>query len=573
MVARLSVIILFVVSSALGFQLVAPRHRSFKRGRLPLLRTPSLAPAARRKLDTEFVQIAAPAFAQFAAEPLARLVDTAYLGRLGPAALGGAGAAIAAQYAVAKLYNDPLLRSTISIVAGKEGCGADARADAAALALLLALVVGVMQGLFFAAFAGPILTAGCVGPASEMRPAAMGYLRVCALGAPTTTIWLVANGIFRGLGDTATPLVWALAFTSLNAVLDGVFIFPFRMGAAGAAAGTALAQTLALLPLLAALHRKLQRARREEAAVAGVPYVRGGLFRPAGGLDAARAGLLQYIRAGGLVLLRTIGKISAYSVCAREAARLGPVASAAHNLCFQLGVATTQLCESIAIATQTLLARELGWVRVQAGGDTSVGETSGPIGAGPETSAGADPGDRGAADAGAGAGVDGGGPTGVSGRPSAQPAAVRHVLRRGVVLATSASASLALLTFCNRRSVVHGERACDAETLAAFPTKFARACRSYSHLPVLSAPTPCLLRRSATDAAVQSSLRTHTACPCCRADHEPRSSRGGRWCVTIRAGMSGPERASLPIERGADGRSRLELQRSLDVGRTDRLPR
>ena len=43
-----------------------------------------------------------------------------------------------------------------------------------------------------------------------------------------------------------------------------------------------------------------------------------------------------------------------------KAALLGPVAAAAHNLMFNLGVATTQVCESVAVATQTLLAREMG---------------------------------------------------------------------------------------------------------------------------------------------------------------------------------------------------------------------
>ena len=45
-----------------------------------------------------------------------------------------------------------------------------------------------------------------------MRAEALAYLRVCAAGAPAATIWLVVNGIFRGLGDTATPLLWALVF-------------------------------------------------------------------------------------------------------------------------------------------------------------------------------------------------------------------------------------------------------------------------------------------------------------------------------------------------------------------------
>ena len=68
---------------------------------------------------------------------------------------------------------------------------------------------------------------------------------------------LFSNGIFRGLGDTKTPLVFSLAFTSLNAILDPLFIFGWQWGAAGAAAGTALAQYVALIPLLLALNKKV----------------------------------------------------------------------------------------------------------------------------------------------------------------------------------------------------------------------------------------------------------------------------------------------------------------------------
>jgi len=42
----------------------------------------------KKKLTREFFSIALPAFIQLAAEPLAGLVDTAYLGRLGPEVLG-----------------------------------------------------------------------------------------------------------------------------------------------------------------------------------------------------------------------------------------------------------------------------------------------------------------------------------------------------------------------------------------------------------------------------------------------------------------------------------------------------
>ena len=40
------------------------------------------------------------------------------------------------------------------------------------------------------------------------------------------------------------------------------------------------------------------------------------------------------------------------------------VGAAAYNLTFQIGFATTQLCEAIAIALQSLIARELGLLRL-----------------------------------------------------------------------------------------------------------------------------------------------------------------------------------------------------------------
>ena len=52
-------------------------------------------------------------------------------------------------------------------------------------------------------------------------------------------------------------------------------------------------------------------------------------------------------------------------------ALLGPVAAAAYNLTFQLGFATTQICESVAVAVQTLLAREVAGERGK--GTTSEG--------------------------------------------------------------------------------------------------------------------------------------------------------------------------------------------------------
>lgn len=307
-----------------------------------------------KELNREFLTIAAPALVQLAAEPLASLVDTAYLGRLGPEVLGGAGVAVSAHYALAKLYNDPLLRTSISLVASQDGKSKSKISDdenvakeelsrAVSSALLLAGAVGLIQLVVYATFCKGITMGMGLTSTSPMWHSAISYLQIRALGTPAATLWLVANGIFRGLGDTKTPLFYSLLFTGLNAVLDPLFIFTFHWGASGAAAGTALAQYMALIPLLRALNKK-------------VP------IRILGQLKNLSSSLQEYLRAGALVLVRTFGKVLAYSVCARNAAVLGSVSAAAYNLTFQLGFATTQICEAVAVAVQTLLARELAAV-------------------------------------------------------------------------------------------------------------------------------------------------------------------------------------------------------------------
>ena len=279
-------------------------------------------------------------------------------GRLGPEVLGGAGVAISAQYAVSKLYNDPLLRTSISLVASTDG-QARAKVDndstdpetqkidndkklsiAVSSALLLAFSVGVIQLVVYSLLATSITRGMGLSSSNPMWYSAVSYLRVRALGTPAATLWLVSNGIFRGLGDTRTPLVYSFFFTGLNAILDPFFIFTLGLGASGAAAGTAIAQYAALVPLLIALNRK----------------VKVDIF---GQLSQLKVSLKAYVKAGTLILFRTLGKVLAYSICARQAASLGSVAAAAYNLTFQLGFATTQICEAVAVAVQTLLAREL----------------------------------------------------------------------------------------------------------------------------------------------------------------------------------------------------------------------
>lgn len=158
-------------------------------------------------------------------------------------------------------------------------------------ALLLAFTVGFIQLVVYFFFANSIIKGMGLGSASPMWYSALSYLKIRALGTPAATLWLVTNGIFRGLGDTRTPLIYSLLFTGLNALLDPFFIFQLKFGASRATAGTALAQYTALVPLMMALYRKISSNQILSQ------------IRELGST------LKAYLEAGSYVLCRTFGKV------------------------------------------------------------------------------------------------------------------------------------------------------------------------------------------------------------------------------------------------------------------------
>lgn len=91
--------------------------------------------------------------------------------------------------------------------------------------------------------------AEAVGQAKE-------YLLVCFIGIPFITAYNVISSIFRGLGDSKTPMYFVAAAGVINIVLDYLLIGPFAMGARGAAVATVAAQACSvILGLIAMLRR------------------------------------------------------------------------------------------------------------------------------------------------------------------------------------------------------------------------------------------------------------------------------------------------------------------------------
>lgn len=82
------------------------------------------------------------------------------------------------------------------------------------------------------------------------------YLRIYAWGIVFLFLYNAANAIFTGLGDSKTPLYFLIFSSVLNVVLDLLFVISFKMGVAGVAWATFIAQGLAgVLSMLFLLYR------------------------------------------------------------------------------------------------------------------------------------------------------------------------------------------------------------------------------------------------------------------------------------------------------------------------------
>ena len=92
-------------------------------------------------------------------------------------------------------------------------------------------------------------------------PQAMAYVRICFAGIPFITAYNVLSSIFRGLGDTKTPMYFVAIAGVINIVLDWILIGPFAMGAAGAAIATVAAQGISVLLAFLAKRFRLLQAR------------------------------------------------------------------------------------------------------------------------------------------------------------------------------------------------------------------------------------------------------------------------------------------------------------------------
>jgi putative MATE family efflux protein len=288
--------------------------------------------------DGEIRRLAIPALGALAAEPLYVLTDTAVVGHLGTPQLGGLAVAGTVLTTSFFLFNFLAYGTTaaVSRLVGAED--REAAAHQAAQGLWLAVILGLVlltAGVVFAPAA-----VGLVGASARVRPYAVTYLRISAIGAPAVLLALVGVGYLRGLQDTRTTLVVALASNAANLAMEVVLIFGLHFGVGASALATVVAQYGAASVFAGTVVRHVRAA--------------GVSLRP----DAAR--LRALVAVGRDLFIRTGSLLAALGVATAVASRLGNVPLAAHQIAFQIWSFLALVLDAIAIAGQAMIGRLLG---------------------------------------------------------------------------------------------------------------------------------------------------------------------------------------------------------------------
>lgn len=81
------------------------------------------------------------------------------------------------------------------------------------------------------------------------------YLTICFMGIPFITAYNIISSIFRGLGDSKSPMYFIAIACAANIGLDYAFMGALHLGSAGAALGTTLSQAVSVVVSIIVVRR------------------------------------------------------------------------------------------------------------------------------------------------------------------------------------------------------------------------------------------------------------------------------------------------------------------------------
>lgn len=298
-------------------------------------------------------EIGIPALIGMIADPMLSLMDTAYVGRLGAIPLAALGACTSIFHLAFNAFRATTTATTSLVASALANHGREEKnnEEEARVVIDTSLRLGLTIGAFVAAtlLMGWSRALGAMGITfdSPLMQPARSYLRLRALAAPAVLLITVAEGAFRGYGDTRIPLLASLVAATVNAILDPILMFPFKMHVRGAAAATAISQVAAASVYWVFLKRRSMLPQRRVAGDAQGIALKVNKMKIVASI--LNANLAMMAKQGSLLL--------GWAYATARATRLGHYHVGAHQVALSFWLIFALILDGTAVSAQVLMSR------------------------------------------------------------------------------------------------------------------------------------------------------------------------------------------------------------------------
>lgn len=300
-------------------------------------------------MNRRILRLAIPSIISNITVPLLGLVDVAIVGHLGAASFIGA-------IAVGGMLFNMIYWVFGFLRMGTSGLAAQAFGrrdlDEVALVFVRSLGIGILLGLLLAFLQTPILSVAfrLIDTTDEVRRLAALYFHICVWGAPAVLGLYGFAGWFVGMQNSRFPMYIALVQNVVNIVASLYFVFFGKMGVAGVAFGTLIAQYAGFL--MAFFLWRLYYGR---------------LWRRVRWLAVCEtASMRSFFHLNRDIFLRTLCLVAVTVFFTSQGAREGEIVLAVNTLLMQLFTLFSYVMDGFAYAAEALTGRYIG-----AGNDSS----------------------------------------------------------------------------------------------------------------------------------------------------------------------------------------------------------
>lgn len=202
---------------------------------------------------------ALPMFLGNLLQALYSTVDSIWVGRyVGPHGLGAVSVSMPISFGLVSMVMG-LAVATTAMVSQSRGAGDEEGVRRITTnSVLLMGILGLLLSVLGVLLRYPMLR--LINTPPEIAEEAGVYLGIYLAGTFFTFLYNVASAVLRGVGDSRTPMIYLMWAVVINIVLDPIFIIGLgpipRLGVAGAALATVLAQAISAVLSVRHLARK-----------------------------------------------------------------------------------------------------------------------------------------------------------------------------------------------------------------------------------------------------------------------------------------------------------------------------